>query len=134
MTLNKFTKDKVKRNKPTQWLVNVNLKSGQFFLNNLIADDLGLNRDCFVIVAYDEDAKGWFVTFDAEKGTSYALKYLSNKGYPVRYCFSNRKAATQILNEVKALKAATFLISRRSIVAEGKKWYRILHKQPIRVN
>lgn len=134
MTLKTYSRDKIKRSQPTQWLVNVNLKTGRFFLNNLIADDLGLGRDNYAVVAYDEESQSWLVTFDADEKEGYILQYLANHEYRVRYQFTGRKAATAIINAVKAQRAATFLIGRRPLVVDGKKWYRILHKQPIRVN
>lgn len=44
MALKIFTKERTNNHPPTQWLVNVNRKTGVFYLNNLIADDLGLEK------------------------------------------------------------------------------------------
>lgn len=133
MALKTFTKDKVKRSQPTQWLVNVNLRTGCFYLNNLVADDMGLKIGQYAVVAEDEDSKNWLISFD-NKENGYILKILSNHGYRSRLCFSCRRAATALIEAVKAQKAATFLISRKPVEIEGKMWFKILHKQPIRKN
>lgn len=52
MELTKFDKSSVRKGTPmTQWLVNVNLKSGGFYLNDLVRLELDLKNGQEVLVA-----------------------------------------------------------------------------------
>lgn len=134
MALKIFAKEKKTNHQPpTQWLVNVNRKVGCFNLNNLITDDLKLETGQRGLIAYDEDTKEWFVAF-GEDLPGFTLKILTNSNYAPRLMFLGRLAAHTILNDVKAQIGATFIISKRPKVIDGQKWYRILTKNPKRVN
>ena len=133
MALRIFTKQKDNKQPPTQWLVNVNRKVGTFNLNNLICEDLKLEKGQKGVIAYDEDTKDWFVAFGKEL-PGFSLRILSNKHYTPRFVFAGRLAAHTILNTVNAQLGATFIISKRPKVIDGQKWYRILTKNPKRVN
>lgn len=133
MALKVYAKERTNNHPPTQWLVNVNRKSGVFHLNNLIADDLQLCKGYKGIVAYDDEAKDWYIAF-GNVLSGFSLRILSNKDYKARLCFAGRNAAHTILNEVKAEKSATFVVSKRPKVIDGQNWYRILTKKPKRIN
>lgn len=133
MALILFAKERTNNHPPTQWLVNINRKTGVFNLNNLIADDLGLEKRSKGILAYDDETKEWFVAFGDDL-PGFSLRTLDNRGYKERLCFAGAKAAHTILNEVKAERAATFVISKRPKVIDGRNWYRILTKKPQRIN
>lgn len=133
MALKIFAKERTNNHPPTQWLVNVNRRIGVFYLNNLIADDLGLEKGVKGLLAYDDETKEWFVAFGDDL-PGFSLRILDNRGYKERLCFAGAKAAHTILNEVKAERAATFVISKRPKVIDGRNWYRILTKKPQRIN
>ena len=134
MALKVFAKEKKTNHQPpTQWLINVNRHVGAFYLNNLIASDLKLEKGWKGVIAYDDDTKGWFVAF-GEDLPGFSLRVLSNKDYTPRLAFAGRLAAHTILNEVNAQRGATFIVSKRPKVQDGQKWYRILTKSPQRIN
>lgn len=133
MALKMFTKDKRVNGKPTQWLVNVNRNVGVFFLNNLIIDDLQLEKGMTGMLACDDDTKEWYVTFGNDLH-GFKLRILSNHDYKTRLCFAGKAAVISILNDIKAERAATFVISKKPKVIDGQKWYRIMTKRPQRVN
>lgn len=118
---------------PTQWLVNVNRKTGTFNLNNLIADDLKLEKGQKGIIACNEETSEWFVAF-GDNLQGFTLRKLQNSRYRPRLLFAGRLAAHTMLNEVKAQSGATFVISKRPKIIDGQKWYRILTKNPKRIN
>lgn len=133
MALKIFAKECTNNHPPTQWLVNVNRKTGVFYLNNLIADDLGLEKGGKGLLAYDDETKEWLVAFGDDL-PGFSLRKLSNHDYKDRLCFARAKAVHTILNEIKAQRAATFVISKRPKVIDGRNWYRILTKKPQRIN
>lgn len=104
-----------------------------FFLNNLIADELGLQKGLRGLVAYDEDTKEWYISF-GDNLLGFSLRVLSNKNYKPRLCFAGKEAALSILNDVNATHGATFVISKRPKVIDGQNWYRIMTKKPKRIN
>lgn len=118
---------------PTQWLVNVNRKVKMFYLNNLMADDLKLEYGQKAMVAHDDKTGEWLITF-GEGFSGYSIYRLSNKRYKPRYCFNGAKAAHALLNDTNANVAATFVVSRRPRIIDGQKWYRLLTKNPKRIN
>lgn len=133
MALKVFARGGTNNHPPTQWLINVNRKIGAFFLNNLIQDDLGLVKGSKGILAYDEETKVWLVAFGDDL-PGFSLRRLSNRDYKERLFFNGKNAAHTILNDVKAERAATFVVSKRPKVIDGQKWYRILTKKPQLIN
>lgn len=131
MALKVFAKES--NHPPTQWLINVNRKTGTFALNTLIAYDLGLEKRSKGILAYDDETKEWFVAFGDDL-PGFSLRIFDNRDYKGRLSFSGKKAAHTILNDVKAERAATFVISKRPKVIDGRNWYRILTRKPQRIN
>lgn len=113
--------------------MNVNRKTGVFYLNNLIADEIGLEIGCKGVLAYDDDTREWLVAFGNDLA-GFSLRKFNNHEYKHRLCFAGAKAAHTILNDVKAERAATFVIAKRPKVIDGHKWYRILTKKPQRIN
>ncbi len=118
----------------TQWLVNVNLGSGGFYLNDLVRLELNLKNGQEVLVAKDEKSKKWYITFDSGL-QGFKLHKLNNQGgHQHRLCFISRRPAHLLLDEVKATKAATFMLAKKPIEIDGHKWYRIITNDPVRVN
>lgn len=133
MALKVFDKKNSFKRTPTQWLLNVNRNTGRFYLNNLIADELKLTNNLRGVVAYDEDAREWMLAF-GENVPGFRLIVLSNNGCRTRLNFGCRKAAHAILNYIKATTTASFVVSKRPRAIDGQKWYRIMTKNPMRIN
>lgn len=134
MALKMYVKDKHVYKQPmTQWLVNVNRGLGMFCLNNLIVDELLLAKGSKGILAYDDETNEWLVAFGDDL-PGFSLRILSNRGYKPRLCFAGTEAAHAILNYVKAERGATFIVSKRPKVIDGRNWYRIMTKRPKRIN
>lgn len=135
MELTKFDKSSVRKGTPmTQWLVNVNLKSGGFYLNDLVRLELDLKNGQEVLVAKDEKSNKWYITFDSGL-QGFRLHKLSNQGgHQDRLCFISRRPAHLLLNEVRATRAATFMLAKNPTTIDDHKWYRIITTDPVRVS
>lgn len=135
MELTKFDKSTIRKGTPmTQWLVNVNLGSGGFYLNDLVRLDLDLKNGQEVLVAKDEKTKKWYITFDSGL-QGFKLHKLNNQGgHQHRLCFISRRPAHLLLDEVKATRAATFMLAKKPVMIDGHKWYRIITNDPVRVS
>lgn len=118
----------------TKWLLNVNLNTGSFYLNDLIRADLDLKNGMPVLVAKDEKSGKWFISFD-EGLNGFRLHRLNNsKGYCPRLMFGSKEPAHLLLDEVKASVGATFIVAQKPTIIDGHTWYRIITNPPARVN
>lgn len=136
MELTKYDKKRLtKRISPmTKWLINVNLNTGAFYLNDLIRANLDLKAGMSVLVAKDEKSGKWYISFD-EGLHGFRLHGLrNNKGHFPRLMFGSKEPAHRLLSEVKATVGATFIISQNPTKIDGHTWYRIITNTPARVN
>lgn len=118
----------------TKWLLNVNMRTGKFYLNDLIRQDLDLKNGQEVIVASDEEKGTWYICFEAGLNGVKLHNQTNSKGKSPRLCFGSSKPAHILLDKVKATIAATFLVAKTPTMIEGHKWYRIITSTPVRVS
>lgn len=138
MTLRKYNKSELRKaasaQRMTQYLVNVNLKTGCFYLNDLIRIELNLTKGTEALVACNEESGIWYITFGTQIDGFKLRRLMNLKGHEDRLCFCYKKPAHRLLELVKAQIAATFVISKTPTDIDGAKWYRIMTKNPVRVS
>ena len=99
----------------------------------------GITVEQTVYFAKDEDSKtgDWYICFNAGEN-GLALREKKNSGY-AKDCertiyFSNKFIANKILDASKAQQSASFLVSEKPVMIDGKEWYKIVLSKPLRVN
>lgn len=118
----------------THWLLNVNFKSGNFYLNDLIRQDLDLKCGDSAVVAYDEDGKEWYISFDPNVNGFRLHKLCNQGGKQSRLVFGCRPAVVRMLENLPVKSGVTFIVARRPKEEDGCKWYRIMTQKPYRIN
>lgn len=140
MNLNIF-----KNENPRTWEIrkdlctmSANRKGGFFILNSKTIQDFGLRPGNRMIIAKDSDSRNdWYITFvgaDNEAGTKLRIArgHKNSKIYSMRT--QNRAASGAILDSVRAIHSATFIIAARTTeMPDGTIWHRVLTANPIRI-
>lgn len=117
----------------------INRKTGTISFSNSLKKGLRITVEQTVYFAKDEDSKtgDWYICFNAGEN-GLALKEKKNSGY-AKDCertiyFSNKFIANKILDASKAQQSASFLVSEKPVMIDGKEWYKIVLSKPLRVN
>lgn len=127
-----------KREKPTVQAkpsliqtISANRRGEYFSLNIKAIEVFGLTKNCYVIIAKDEDSRNdWYMTFGENLEGGTKLRFMVRNGHASSMRTRNKKAVIDLLNSVKAEKGATFIISKTPKLIAGRNWYKILTKNP----
>lgn len=120
-------------------LIYINRKSGKISFSNTLKEEIGITVKQTVYFAKNEDSKteDWYICFNAgenglalrEKKDSYCAKDNKRSIY-----FGNKFIANKILDASKAQQAASFLVSEKPVMIDGKEWFKIVLSKPLRIN
>ena len=101
-----------------------------FSLSSLVVSDLDISLDHKVLIAKDEDSKNqYYISFSKEHNNGFKLRQKKSGGYNkehITVICSCRDVVDCILNDFKAEKSATFLLSEKPKQIDGLYWYAII--------
>lgn len=115
--------------------VYINRKTGNISFSNTLKKGKGITVEQTVYFAKDEDSKtgNWYICFNAGEN-GLALREKKNRGYANTIYFSNKFIANKILDASKTQQSASFLVSEKPVMIDGKEWFKIVLSKPLRVN
>lgn len=115
------------------WILGASVKStNQFYIGTNAIRDLKINDETRVILAEDDETREWYIAF-GNFPNGNPMRGRRKKGCIGR-TFCQRQAAAALIQRVKAVKSATFIISKNPTEIDGVQWHRILTASPIRKN
>lgn len=114
-------------------LVYVNRRCRTFAFNTGCIRTFGLKHGMRVLLAKDtESHNDWYVAFDIPKIPESRILHLNGRpgsGLKIQHL----TASEEILDSVKAERAATFIVGAKTIERDGIRWYRIMTATPVRI-
>ena len=116
--------------------VNVNRKNGGFVFSLALSESIGMKKGEYVMFAKDEDSKSDWYMCVTQSDLGYAIFQKSGGKAEIRTrsLYATSKFAAQgILDDVKAKRAASFLVAMKPVEMDGLKWYRIITDRPLRI-
>lgn len=127
---NKMFEGRRKSPSSKQWILNANLNWGTLTFNPALTEALGIEDGFRVMVAEDEDTGRLYLSFGAgiDCRSSYKCR-LTQDDRRGRFCC--RSLATKLVETAGGERGASFALSRKPVMKEGREWYCILTKRPV---
>lgn len=113
-----------------EWAISIGMVDGIFNLSSGLRKGLKLKADDKVLLACDEQGN-WFIAFcDEPSGFTLRIGNHTRK-YP-NLVFSCKTIGRKICEEVGASVSAKFLVSHKAVNIDGRIYYQIMTKRPLR--
>lgn len=110
---------------------------GSFCFSQTAQREMHIKDGHGIFLAQDDENKNdWYMSL-SDDGNGFTVRKRKNGGFakecaPTLY-FCNRFIANKLLDTVKAIKAATLLISTKPTIIDGREWYKIIISKPLRL-
>lgn len=116
-------------------ILSVQRNNYRFNISVRLFRDLKLSGDERIAIAKDEDSQNdWYMAVTRERGSKITISRRNSKGEAIAISFSNKSAANEILNAVKATSFASFIVATKAtLTPDGNEWFRIITSIPKKI-
>lgn len=122
------TKPKLHRN--TEWAISIYRFDGVFNLSSGIIKGLNLQAGQKVLLASDED-NNWYIRF-CDETNGFTLRIRNKMRKYSNLVFSCKEIGKKLCDYTNSSISVRFLISHKAVSMNGKVFYKIITRSPIR--